>query len=145
MGLASKLLEVQKNIPTLGFDAKNPHFKNSYVTLGKVLDTIKPLLQAQGVLLMQPLNNIVPGNIPALTTMFTDIETGETLDFTTPLVLEKETPQGFGSAVTYHKRYALLSFFGLVGEEDDDAEATTSTRGLPKTTQALAGGYSQTF
>lgn len=122
--LAAKLLDVQANCPTLGFDAKNPHFKNSYVTLGKVLETVLPLLQERGVLLTQPLSNTPFG--PAIYTRFTDTETGEVIEDAVPLVLEKDSPQAAGSAITYFRRYGILSGLGLVGDEDDDAESATT-------------------
>lgn len=125
--LALKLIEVQAEVPTVGFDASNPHFKNRYATLGKVLATVLPALQKRGVLLTQPLVTSVTGH-PALLTKFTDTEDGETVEFTTPLIAEKNTPQGIGSAVTYYRRYAVLSALGIVGDEDDDAEAAEPQR-----------------
>lgn len=142
MSLSSKLLEVQAECPTLGFDASNPHFKNKYVTLGKVLETVLPLLQSKGILLTQFLSTVYGTSDPALNTRFRDTETGELYDETVPLVLEKQTPQALGSAITYFRRYAILSALGLVGDEDDDAEAATSSVG---STPAKTGTYKQTF
>jgi hypothetical protein len=46
----------------------------------------------------------------------------------------KQDAQGFGSAATYARRYALLAAAGVVGEEDDDAEqAVTEEPALSKT------------
>jgi hypothetical protein len=39
------------------------------------------------------------------------------------LILEKQTPQGMGSAITYERRYSLLAATGTAGDVDDDAEA----------------------
>ena len=41
--------------------------------------------------------------------------------------LAKLDPQGYGSAITYARRYALASVLGIVAGEDDDANAATVT------------------
>jgi hypothetical protein len=41
----------------------------------------------------------------------------------------KHDAQGLGSAATYARRYSLLAAAGVVGEEDDDAEAAVKTNG----------------
>jgi hypothetical protein len=43
--------------------------------------------------------------------------------------LPKNDPQGYGSALTYARRYGLATLVGLVSEIDDDAEAATPQRG----------------
>ena len=44
------------------------------------------------------------------------------------MILDKQTPQGVGSALTYAKRQILQAMFGLSAgpEEDDDAEGSTN-------------------
>ncbi len=51
---------------------------------------------------------------------------GEALELEFPIILEKQNMQGLGSAVTYAKKYALISFFGL-GDYDDDGEISQDT------------------
>lgn len=127
MGLHSKLLEVQNTLAgTLTFDAKNPHFKNSYITLNKLLGIVLPELSERGILLMQPLTEV--NGSSAIQTAFIDVETGEIIERSIPLVLEKTSPQAVGSSITYFRRYGILSALGLVADEDDDAEASTGAR-----------------
>jgi hypothetical protein len=46
-----------------------------------------------------------------------------------PLMLDRDNSQGFGSALTYARRYALTAVLGLVADDDDDgAAASTSER-----------------
>ena len=45
--------------------------------------------------------------------------------------LPKNDPQGYGSALTYARRYGLATLVGMVTESDDDAEAATPQRGKP--------------
>lgn len=122
MSLSEKLLEVQKQGVTLVKDARNPHFKNRYLTLEKLLDTMLPILNEKGILVLQMPATVDNGQ-PALTTMLVDTETGDTFDGTMPLILQKNDPQGVGSAITYARRYMLMSALGLVADEDDDGES----------------------
>lgn len=122
MSLNEKLLEIQKaGIEGVVFDSSNPHFKNRYISLGSLLDKVLPVLNDKGIVVTQ-----IPtatGPTPSLSTVFVDTESGERLEGTVPLVLQKDDPQGVGSAITYMRRYALLSMLGLVADEDDDGEA----------------------
>ncbi|GEB80381.1 hypothetical protein DDE01_17960 [Desulfovibrio desulfuricans] len=42
--------------------------------------------------------------------------------------LPKSDPQGYGSAMTYARRYALSAMLGMVTEDDDDGEAASRDR-----------------
>jgi len=124
MSLNEKLLEIQQNPPELLKSATNPHFGNSYVPLDAVLEAVLPVLGEKGILLTQTL--AANGPDPALRTTFTDVESGETLTDICPLVLDKTSPQAVGSAITYYRRYSIISSLGFNVDEDDDAEGATS-------------------
>ena len=123
--IASALLEVQKACPPLVFDATNPHFKSSYVSLGGLIDTVLPLLNEHGVLLTQAPTADPDGN-PVLVTFLVHAESGEKIGSSTPLFMGKADAQAHGSAITYARRYALMSMLGLVGDEDDDGTAASA-------------------
>lgn len=106
-------MELQKN-------AINPHFKNTYISLDALLEAVLPELKRVGVLLIQTPSAI--GSDPALTTRLIHVASGEELVETMPLMLAKDDPQGQGSAITYARRYALMSTLGLVADEDTDAQ-----------------------
>lgn len=137
MSLSAKLLEVQREGVELVKDARNPHFRNSYITLDKLLEAVIPILNSKDIVLLQMPATTETGQ-PALTTMFVDTETGDTFDGTMPLILQKQDPQGVGSAITYARRYMLMSALGLVADEDDDGNAGSSndqgTENAPVTT-----------
>lgn len=120
------LLEVQKaGIDGIVFDSTNPHFKNQYISLGKLVDKVKPVLNEAGVVIIQTPD--ASGPSPALTTSLVHVDSGTGVTGTCPLILQKNDPQGVGSAITYMRRYALLSMLGLVADEDDDAESASGT------------------
>jgi hypothetical protein len=49
--------------------------------------------------------------------------------------LPKADPQGYGSALTYARRYALATLVGLVTEADDDAEGAMGRERQSRTNQ----------
>jgi hypothetical protein len=50
-------------------------------------------------------------------------DSGEWLKATAELLLDKATPQGQGSGITYMRRYALSAMLGIATEDDDDGQA----------------------
>lgn len=125
--IQSELLEIQREgIEGLTKDSKNPHFKNTYISLGKLMDKVLPVLNGHGIILTQAPSELFAA--PALTTTLYHVESDTSITYTTPLMLEKDNPQGLGSAITYMRRYALMSILGLVADEDDDGEAASRGR-----------------
>jgi ERF superfamily len=47
------------------------------------------------------------------------------VEFVTSLPVDKNTPQAAGSAITYMRRYALVGFFTLIADNDDDGNAAS--------------------
>lgn len=116
--IAAKLLEIQGLDLQLVKDAENPHFKAGYATLGAVLDLLRPELQSRNLLLLQTLEGTT------LKTTLVDVEDGDALESTMDIVLDKPTSQGFGSGITYARRYSLTTMFNLDAEDDDGNEAS---------------------
>lgn len=103
-------------------NATNPHFRNDYANMESVVDAIKPHLIANGITLLQP---IVPNETRCIISTILLYKTGEMLHGgSISLPLEKNTPQGFCSAVTYGRRYSASSFFFLPTFDDDGNEAS---------------------
>lgn len=128
--LAEALLTVQKKAPKLEKDSKNPHFGNTYASLEAIVEAVLPLLNANDILLVQAPTSItlVAEVIPALRTTLTHVPSGEKEEAIAPLVLDKQTPQGQGSGITYMRRYALVSMLGLIADEDDDGNAASRSK-----------------
>jgi len=122
--LAKALLGFQKDAPAITLDATNPHFGSKFASLNGVVAAVRPALNKNGLVYMQFPTNL--DGAPALETMLIHAESGEDIAAVTPLILSKIDPQGYGSALTYARRYALLSILGLVGDEDDDANSASN-------------------
>jgi hypothetical protein len=54
---------------------------------------------------------------------------GEFVSSTAQIPLGKNEPQGYGSALTYLRRYSLAALLGIVADDDDDASAAQPPRG----------------
>jgi hypothetical protein len=98
----------------------------NYATLGNVLDVLRPLFAEQGITVVQAPD--VEGPHQVLRTTVTHVESGDSVAFATPLVLDKETMQGVGSAITYARRYALVSIFLMDADDDDDGNAASGSK-----------------
>jgi hypothetical protein len=101
-----------------------------YVTLADALQAVQPAT-AFGLSHSQLMSYLGDG-LMALRTVLMH-ESGEQLISELPLPLKFENGRGnamqqLGSALTYARRYGLLSIYGLAGDEDDDAESTFSTK-----------------
>jgi len=107
-------------------NAENPHFKNQYVTLDKIWDDIRADLQAVGLAVIQsPIKN---GTDYGVETTLIHVESGETISSACVMPMEKTTPQGVGSCITYARRYALASMLGMTVDMDDDGNEASGNK-----------------
>jgi len=120
--IAPALLTAQRAITFAVKDAKNPQFKSTYADLSSVIDAVKPALNNAGILFLQMMAPSDRDSL-ALTTRLIH-ESGEWIESTATCPLQKNDPQGYGSAVTYLKRYSLASAVGLYQDDDDGNEAS---------------------
>lgn len=121
------LLDLQRTLPrTLEKNAVNPFTSSKYVTLDALLETITPELAQRDVLLTQRPQTTVTGSL-ALETLLVHVPSDTLMVSTMPLdKLQKDDPQGQGSAITYGRRYAIMAMLGLVGDDDDDGNAAAT-------------------
>lgn len=137
--VSQALLVAQKKIKNAKKDSKNPHFKNVYSSLESVLDAVKEAANSSGILLVQTNDKDEKGHY--VLTRLIHAESGESIDSRLYLLIAKNDMQGLGSALTYARRYELMSMFGITGE-DDDANASTGVE-LPTFDQFEKNGMSQ--
>jgi len=126
MSIYKKLLESKKEFGKIAKDSKNPFFKSKYFDINSLLDHIEPILQKNGLLLLQP---ITDGKV---ITEIIDVETGDRVSSEIVLPILND-PQKLGSAVSYYRRYTAQSLLGLQAE-DDDANAASKKPTPPKKT-----------
>lgn len=125
-----KLFNVQVKIKAISKDETNPFFKSKYFDINKLIEELRPVLNDEGLICVQPLDNI--DGKPALRTTVIDAESGKSLvDMVTPIP-ENSDPQKMGSAITYFRRYALQSLF-LLQAIDDDANSASANANYGRT------------
>ena len=108
-----KLLEVQKQIGTLSKNSKNPFFKSQYIDLPTLIEHVTPILNEQGLVLLQPLAG------DTVTSAIMDSETGDVIASSSLTLPNQQDPQKLGSAITYFRRYTLKSLLAIAEVDDD--------------------------
>jgi hypothetical protein len=106
----------------------NPAFRSKYADLAAVVDAIKPHLAEHGLWFRQITH---PAEHGVCVETVIHHASGESLGCG-PLFMPatKQDAQGYGSALTYARRYSLMAAFG-VPAEDDDAQAAVASAPKP--------------
>jgi hypothetical protein len=121
-GIATALAKAQMNMGKALKQANNPHFRSKYADLGNVMDACLPALNEAGIALIQPTGEDEHGRY--VETILIHGESGESLTCRVPLMVSKNDMQGYGSAVTYARRYGLMAMAGIAPEDDDGHAAS---------------------
>lgn len=102
---------------------QNPHLKAKYADLGSVIEAVIDALNDNGLAVMQKSIRCDDGAIVETVFIHTSGETLSAGELHVPA--PKKDPQGFGSALTYCRRYALMTACGIAPEDDDGEAAAT--------------------
>ena len=116
--LAKAMLKVQAALSPATKDATNPFTQNRYATFNRVMDTCRDVMLDNGIWLCQYPVRVEIGHM-GLVTKLTHAESGQWQASVAVVPLPKADPQGYGSCITYAKRYALTAMLGMVTEDDD--------------------------
>lgn len=125
---AKAFVKAQAEISGASKDSSNPAFKSKYADLESVTDAIRPAAAKHGLGYLQDGTLTDDGKL-LLTTLVLH-ESGEWIEYEMKMPISKLDPQGFGSAMTYGRRYSLSAAFG-VAPEDDDGNAATGVQAKP--------------
>ena len=120
--LEMAMLSCQTKLKNPIKDATNPHFKSKYASLPEIRNLVTPILADNGLYITQFIDG------PVLKTFITHAPTQRSLYSNTDLMMERQTPQGQGSAITYARRYAICSMLNISADEDDDANSAEKTK-----------------
>lgn len=120
--IAGAFINAQKAFGPALKTSLNPHFKSKYADLSNVIEAVIDALNNNGIGLMQQCHESLTGVI--VETVFIH-ESGETLSCGKLHVpAAKLDPQGYGSALTYARRYSLMAACGIAPEDDDGNAGT---------------------
>jgi hypothetical protein len=123
--LATALVKAQKAFGPALKTSTNPHFKSRYADLASCVEAVIDALNDNGIALIQ--KNYDCTNGVMIETMFIH-ESGEMLECGILHVpANKQDAQGYGSALTYARRYSLMAACGIAPEDDDGNTAVRKT------------------
>jgi hypothetical protein len=130
--LFAALAKMQGEVENATKGSVNPHFKSRYADLAEVLNTVRPVMAANGLSVIQ--SPAFDGVRVGVTTTICH-SSGGYVSGEISCVPAKHDGQGVGAATTYLRRYALAAFAGVAQEDDDGQSATTTQRvAYPKIT-----------
>lgn len=120
--IASALVKAQQQFGPALKSSSNPHFRSKYADLAAVVEAVIDGLNSNGIAMLQLTHECDNGVI--VETMFVH-ESGETLSGGKLHVpATKQDAQGYGSALTYARRYSLMAATGIAPEDDDGNAAS---------------------
>jgi hypothetical protein len=123
--IATALVNSQRAFGKALKQSTNPHFRSKYADLSSCIDAVIGALNENGIALIQHTHECDNGVI--VETIFLH-ESGESLTtgkLHVPAV--KHDAQGYGSALTYARRYSLMAACGIAPEDDDGNAASKSS------------------
>lgn len=135
INLAKALLKFQCSVNKIKKDSNNPFFKSKYASLSHILDEIDDCLIDAGLVVIQPPCSALDENVVTLKTIIIHAESGEFIESEFTIPPAKKDPQGYGSCITYMRRYALTSILKL-NVDDDDGNYASNTK--PKGNSPIA-------
>lgn len=149
VAITKALIEFSKECPTILKERDNNVYRSRYADLGAILKIVTPVLAKQGLVVVQ-----LPNTVDGATFLETALihESGEMISASMALspvaqVLYKDadnnqvrvvTPQSWGSAITYARRYMLSAMLSLCVDDDDDGNDASGASSPAKQSQPAA-------
>jgi len=123
--IAATLAKALPELESAKKNKANPAFKTKYADLAAVIEALEPI-KAHGLWYRQHVQDSADGVM--IETIYIH-DSGETLSAGTLFMpAAKRDAQGFGSALTYARRYSLQTAFGLATEDDDGNAAVKASK-----------------
>ncbi len=127
--LCAALVKAQAEMTGAKKDSANPFFKSKYADLSSVMEAIRPALSAHGLGFVQVAHDAQDAAIVETVIVH---QSGETMSCGKVSVpVSKADAQGYGSAITYARRYSLQTAFGVPSVDDDGNAAAAAKPEAP--------------
>jgi hypothetical protein len=127
--IAKALVKAQQEFGPALKSATNPHFRSKYADLSACVEAVIDALNSNGVMLLQ--KNHPSEHGVSVETIFLH-ESGEEYSAGVLNVpATKLDAQGYGSALTYARRYSLMAACGIAPEDDDGNAASKKPEAKP--------------
>lgn len=118
------LAKAQAEMRPAKFDKVNPHFKSKYASLASVIDAVQGPLTKYGISYAQQMVRDEHGH--GIETVLRghgqELYTG-----VVPVIADKNNAQGFGSGMSYARRYSLSMACCIASDDDDDGNAAPAS------------------
>jgi hypothetical protein len=132
--IATAFVKAKREFSPALKDKTNPAFRSKYADLGACLEAVNDALLNNGIAVYQETHEAGSG-VTVETVLLH--ESGEHLRCGKLHVpASKQDPQGYGSALTYARRYSLMTACGIAPEDDDGNAGTDAKRREPTPTAA---------
>lgn len=126
--IAKAFIKAKKDFAPALKTSTNPHFKSRYADLSACLEAVDDSFLANGIVMYQ---ETFEDNTGVTVETVLLHETGETIrGGKLHVPASKQDPQGYGSALTYVRRYSLMATCGIA-QEDDDGQAASKPKAEP--------------
>lgn len=134
--IASSFIAAKKSFNPALKDKTNPAYKSKYADLGACIEAVDDSFLANGIVMYQETFEDQSG-VTVETVLLH--ESGEMIRCGKLHVpAAKQDPQGYGSALTYARRYSLMAACGIAPEDDDGNAAIRPKQTQPLSASAVA-------
>lgn len=117
------LAAAKKQFKPLKKNGFNPHFKNSFADLQSINEATAEALTANQLVVTQSVINNESGVFISTRILHAS---GQWIDSGPAFFpVSRADAQGYGSAITYGRRYQIAAFLALAAEDDDDGTAAS--------------------
>jgi hypothetical protein len=120
--IAAALVKAQRAFGPALKDKNNPAFRSKYADLGACIDAVQDALNSNGIALLQQTREDATGVTVETVLLHESGESWASGPLHVPAA--KQDPQGYGSALTYARRYSLMAACGIAPEDDDGNAAS---------------------
>lgn len=140
--LSAAMSKAQANMTGATKSKENPFFKNQYADLTEVIAAVSKPFAENGLSFVQS-----PGFSDGMVEVTTRImhESGEWIEGVTALPPTKADAQGYGSAITYARRYGLQAMAGVPAVDDDGNAAVKSNEPVKRINKKRVQQYVTSF
>jgi hypothetical protein len=126
--IATAFVQAQKAFGPALKSSTNPHFRSRYADLSACVEAVIDALNQHGIALTQQTSECADGVIVETVMIH---ESGESISSGKLHVpATKQDAQGYGSALTYARRYSLMAACGIAPEDDDGNAATRPAKNI---------------
>lgn len=128
--IASAFIKAKQAFAPALKDKTNPAFRSKYADLGACIEAVDDALLNNGIAMYQETSED-PTGVTVETVLLH--ESGESIrSGKLHVPAAKQDPQGYGSALTYARRYSLMAACGIAPEDDDGNAGTKAKQAVSK-------------